>query len=182
MYRIQDFIKNSVEFSGSPFQIGLYQPVFAYNYMKWSKKTEPLVYEEAQKEFVESVEQIALAATQKFFRYLQIQTSFNLAQSNLKNSEDNLRIAEIRKKLGKISENDFSRIQLSVLNAQKALNKASMDLKNAGFELKSYINLDQDKAIELSVPLDMILFNIDMEKAFQKQNRTGKKPLCSSAG
>jgi outer membrane protein len=39
--------------------------------------------------------------------------------------------------------------------------------------LKSYINLDQDKAIELSVPLNMILFNIDMAKALQeaKQNR-----------
>ncbi|HJZ40686.1 MAG TPA: TolC family protein [Bacteroidales bacterium] len=175
MYRIQDFIKNSVEFSGSPFQIGLYQPVFAFNYMKWSKKTEPLVYEEAQKGFVESVEQIALEATKKFFRYLQIQTSYNLAESNKKNSEDNLRIAEIKRKLGKISENDFSRIQLSVLNAQKALNKARMDLKNTGFELKSYINLDQDKAIELSVPLDMILFNINMEKALQEANLNRKE-------
>jgi outer membrane protein len=175
MYRIQDFIKHSVEFSGSPFQIGLYQPVFAFNSMKWSQKTEPLVYEEAQKGFVETVEQIALEATQKFFRYLQIQTSYNLAESNRKNSEDNLRIAEIKRKLGKISENDFSRIQLSVLNAQKALNKARMDLKNAGFELKSFINLDQDKAIELSVPLDMILFNINMEKALQEANLNRKE-------
>jgi outer membrane protein len=175
MYRIQDFIKHSVEFSGSPFQIGLYQPVFAFNSMKWSKKTEPLVYEESQKGFVESVEQIALEATQKFFRYLQIQTSYNLAESNRKNSQDNLRIAEIKRKLGKISENDFSRIQLSVLNARKALNKARMDLKNAGFELKSFINLDQDKAIELSVPLDMILFNINMEKALQEANNNRKE-------
>ena len=175
VYRIQDFIKHSVEFSGSPFQIGLYQPVFAFNSMKWSKKTEPLVYEESQKDFVESVERIALEATQKFFRYLQIQTSYNLAESNTKNSEDNLRIAEIKRKLGKISENDFSRIQLSVLNARKALNKARMDLKNAGFELKSFINLDQDKAIELSVPLDMILFNINMEKALQEANNNRKE-------
>ncbi len=129
LYRIQDYIKNSVEYSGSPFQIGLYQPVFAFNYMKWSKKTEPLIYEEAQKQFVESVEEIALEATQRFFRYLQIQTNYNLAVSNLKNGEDNLRIAEIKRRLGKISENDFSRIQLSVLNAQKALNRSNMDME-----------------------------------------------------
>ena len=48
IYRIQDFIKSSVEFSGSPFQIGLYQPIFAYNSMKWQKKTEPLVYDESR--------------------------------------------------------------------------------------------------------------------------------------
>ncbi len=175
MYRIQDYIKNSVDYLGSPFQIGLYQPVFAYNYMKWSKKTEPLVYEESQKQFVESVEQIALQATQYFFRYLQIQTSFNLAQNNLKNSNANLKIAEIKRELGKISENDFSRIQLSVLNAQKAMNKARMDLKNADFELKSFINIDQHQPIELVVPLDMSLFKIDADKALEEARSNRKE-------
>jgi outer membrane protein len=173
LFYIQDYIKHSVEYSGSPFQVGLYQPVFAYNYMKWQKKTEPLVHEESQKQFIESTEQIALQATQYFFRYLQIQTNYNLAESNLKNSDNNLKIAEIKKQLGKISENDFSRIQLSVFNAQKALNKARMDLKNADFELKSYINLDQNQKIELIVPLEMILFSIDPQKALEeaKENR-----------
>jgi outer membrane protein TolC len=143
--------------------------------MKWSKKTEPLVYEESQKQFVESVEQIALQATQYFFKYLQIQTSYNLAENNLKNSNNNLKIAEIKKELGKISENDFSRIQLSVFNAQKALNKARMDLKNADFELKSYINLDQNQKIDLIVPLDMILYSIDPVKALEEAKTNRKE-------
>lgn len=173
LLRIQDFLKNSVEFSGSPFQIGLYQPVFAYNSMKWQKKTEPLIYEESQKQFNESTEQIALQSTRYFFNYLQIQTNYNLAENNLKNSMNNLRIAEIRKKLGKISENDFARIQLSVYNAQKSLNKARMDLNNADFELKSYINLDLHQKIKLIIPLDMFLFSVDQQKALEeaKANR-----------
>jgi len=174
-YRVQDYINKSVEFSGSPFQIGLYQPVFAYNYMKWQKKTEPLIYEESQKQFIESNEQIALQSTSYFFSYLQIQTNFNLAENNLKNSENNLKIAEVRRQLGKISENDFSRIQLSVFNAQKALNKARMDLKNADFTLKSYINLDQDQKIELVVPLDMILFSINPDKALAEAKANRKE-------
>ncbi len=173
LYRVQDFIKNSVEYSGSPFQIGLTQPIFAYNNMKWQKKTEPLIYEESRKQFIESTERIALQATIYFFRYLMIQTNYNLAENNLKNSNNNLRIAEVRKQLGKISENDFARIQLSVFNAQKALNKASMDLKNADFELKSYINLDQNQKIELMIPVEMYLFSVDPEKALEeaKENR-----------
>ncbi len=174
-YRVQDYINKSVEFSGSPFQLGLYQPVFAYNYMKWQKKTEPLIYEESQKQFIESNEQIALQSTRYFFSYLQIQTNYNLAESNLKNSENNLKIAEVRRQLGKISENDFSRIQLSVFNAQKALNKARMDLKNADFTLKSYINLDQDQKIELVVPLDMILFSINPDKALEEAKANRKE-------
>ncbi|MCK5101981.1 MAG: TolC family protein, partial [Cyclobacteriaceae bacterium] len=97
-----------------------------------------------------------------------IQTNYNLATSNLKNSEDNLKIAEVKRKLGQISENDFSRIQLSVLNAKKALNKSNMDLKNADFELKSYIGMDQNTNIELIIPLEMSLFFIDPQKALKE--------------
>ncbi len=165
VYRIEDFFQNNVEFSGTPISIGFVQPVFAYNHMKWSKRTEPLLYEESTKDFIESIEEISLRATRYFFNYLRIQTNFNLAQSNLKNSNVNLKIAETRRELGTISENDFSRIRLSVINATKALNKARMDLKNADFELKSYVQLEPEQEIELSMPLDIFLFNIDMDKA-----------------
>jgi outer membrane protein TolC len=177
LYRIQDFNNEYTDFSGSPFLIGFYQPLFAYNWMKWSKKTEPLVYERAQKEFIEDIEEISLYATYRFFRYLKVQTNYNLAESNLKNSDDNLRIAQTRQQLGQISENDFSRIQLSVYNAQKALNKARMDLKNADFELKSYIGLSQDQDIELVIPLNMTLFEIDPERALAEAKENRKETL-----
>jgi len=161
LYRIQDFKNNSTEFSGTPFSVGFSQPIFAHNWMRWNRLLEPLMFEQANKDFVESIEEISLWATQRFFRYLKVQTNFNLATSNLQNSRDNLKIAEAKKKLGQISDNDFSRIQLSVLNAQKALNKAQMDLKNADFELKSFVGLDQEVAIKLNIPLNIIFFEID---------------------
>jgi outer membrane protein TolC len=120
------------------------------------------------KDYIESIEDISLAATYRFFTYLRVQTNYNLAESNLKNSNDNLKIAETRRELGTISENDFSRIRLSVINAQKALNSARMDLKIADFELKSYIQLDQEQEIELSMPLDIFLFDIDVDKALEE--------------
>lgn len=168
LYRVQDFNNNTTEWSGSPFYIGFVQPIFAYNWWKWSRRTEPLVYEESQKRFIESVERVSLSSANRFFNYLRIQTNFNLATSSLKNSEDNLRIAEVKRKLGQISENDFSRIQLSVLNAKKALNKSNMDLKNADFELKSYIGMDQSTKIQLKIPLEMSLFYIDPDKALEQ--------------
>ena len=175
VYRVQDFNQNKVDYSGSPFLIGFSQPIFAYNWMKWSKRMEPLVYEEANKNFVESVEEISLAATRKFFDYLKIQTNYNLAESNLKNSMVNLKIAEEKTKLGRISENDFARIKLSVLNAQKSLNKSSMDLRNADFELKSYTGLDQDIKIKLLMPLEMVFFEIDPQKALEEAKANRKE-------
>jgi outer membrane protein TolC len=165
---IRNLNKNEIGFSGSPFVIGFTQPLFAYNWMKWYRKTEPMVYDEAQKRFVEDIEEIALNTTYRFFNYLMVQTNYRLAESNLKNSKDNLRISQTKKELGQISENEFSRIQLSVLNAQKALNQARMDLKNADFELKRYVGLEQSREVDLKIPLNISLFEIDPEKALAK--------------
>lgn len=172
--RIQDYNKDVVSFSGSPFSIGFTQPVFAINWMKWSQKTEPLVYDEAQKYFVQSIEEISLSTVYRYFKYLMVQTNYKLAESNLQNSKNNLKIAQTKKDLGKISENNFARIQLSVLNAQKALSQASMDLKNADFELKSYVGLAQDRKIELTLPLNITLFEIDRNIALE-QARANRK-------
>ncbi|MFW6370866.1 MAG: TolC family protein, partial [Bacteroidota bacterium] len=131
----------------------------------------------AQRNYIERIEEISRTATYRFFNYLRIQTNYNLAASNLKNSQDNLRIAEMKKKLGQISENDFSRIKLSVFNARKDLNEATMELKNADFELKSYIGLDQETDINLELPLNMVLFEIDSEKAVEEALENRKEPV-----
>ena len=173
--RLQDFNNSTVGFSGYPVSVGIYQPLFAYNWMKWTRMTEPLVYEEAQKRFTESIEEISYNAASRFFSYLKIQTDFSLAESNLKNSKDNLKIAQVKKELGNISENDYSRIQLSVFNAQKALNNARINLKNADYELKKYIGLDQKQAISLTIPLDMMLWEVDPDKALQESLENRKE-------
>ncbi len=173
--RLQDFNNSTVGFSGYPVSVGIYQPLFAYNRMKWSRKTEPLVYEEAQKRFIESIEEISYNATSRFFYYLRIQTDYSLAEANLKNSNANLKIAQVKQELGNISDNDFSRIQLSVLNAQKALNNAQINLKNADYELKKYVGLDQNQDISLSIPLDMILWEVDADKALAESLENRKE-------
>ncbi|MFW5831339.1 MAG: TolC family protein, partial [Prolixibacteraceae bacterium] len=103
---IRNLKNNETRYSGSPFSIGFTQPLFAYNWMKWYRKTEPMIYDEAQKRFVEDIEEIALYTTYRYFRYLGVQTNYNLAQSNLENSKDNLKISQTKKQLGQISEND----------------------------------------------------------------------------
>ncbi|MCY1723525.1 TolC family protein [Prolixibacteraceae bacterium Z1-6] len=172
---IRNLKNEETSYSGSPFSIGFQQPLFSYNWMKWYRKTEPMIFDEAQKRFVEEIEEIALNTTSRFFNYLAVQTNYNLAESNLKNSKDNLKISATKKELGQISDNDYARIELSVLNAQKALNQARMDLKNADFNLKSYIGLDQSRKIELIIPLNITLFDIDPELALAKAKENRKE-------
>ncbi len=174
---IKNLKNDETSFSGSPFSIGFRQPLFAYNWMKWYRKTEPMIYDEAQRRFIEDIEEIAIRATNLYFDYLMIQTNYDLALSNLKNSQNNLKIAQTKRELGQISENDFSRIELSVLNAQKSLNQASMALNNADFELKSYVGLDQKTDIELVIPVNISLFDIDPELAVAKAKENRKETI-----
>ena len=173
--RFQDYIQNSTQFNGSPLSFSFYQPIFAINWLKWQKKTEPLVYDEAQRNYIETIETISLSSVYRFFRFLLVQTNYNLAESNLKNSTNNLMIAQTKKDIGTISENNYARNELAVLNARKALNRARMDLKNADFELKSYIGLPLDQKIELKMPLNATLFEINPAKALEEAKLNRKE-------
>jgi hypothetical protein len=174
-YGIRNLKLNTTSFSGAPFVIGFSQPLFGYNWMKWYKKTEPMVYDEAQKRFIEEIEQISLNSTYRYFTFLSVQTNFILAETNLKNSMDNLKISQTKKELGQISENDYSRIELSVLNAQKSLNQARMELKNADFELRTYIGLKENRQLKLIIPLNISLFDINPEMALAKAKENRKE-------
>jgi outer membrane protein len=50
-----------------------------------------------------------------------------------------------------------------------------MDLKNADFELKSYIQLDPDQEIQLELPLNVSLFDIDPDEALQEAKLNRKE-------
>ena len=175
LIRIDDFERHTVAYNSSPFMIGLKQPVFGFNNKRWTKKIEPLRWEESQKYYDEQVEQISYTATQLFFDLLSIQTDVDLSQSNLKNSLSNLEIAKENKKMGKISQNDFDRINLSVFNAKKALNRATMELKIAEFNLKSYIGSDQSEEAQLIIPLQIPKLTIDTQTALDQAHANRKE-------
>lgn len=175
LIRIDDFEKHTLAYNSSPFLIGLKQPVFGFNNKQWTKRIEPLRWEESQKHYDEQTEQISYTATQLFFDLLSIQTDVDLAQSNLKNSLSNLEIAKENMRLGKISQNDFDRINLSVFNAKKALNKATMELKIAEFNLKSFIGSDQSEETQLIIPVQIPNLTIDMKTALDQAHYNRKE-------
>jgi outer membrane protein TolC len=175
LMRIDDFEKHTLAYSSSPFLIGLKQPVFGFNSKQWTKKIEPLRWEESQKYYDEQTEQISYTATQLFFDLLSIQTDVDLSQSNLKNSLSNLEIAKENKRLGKISQNDYDRINLSVFNAKKSLNRATIELKIAEFNLKSFIGSDQSEETQLVIPVQIPTLTIDMKTALDQAHSNRKE-------
>ncbi len=56
------------KYISTPLSIGLTQPLFRYNPLKWQKKTEPLKYEAAKKTFLSNIERVHTTGCYEFFQ------------------------------------------------------------------------------------------------------------------
>ena len=66
---------SSTGFAVVPFSINYSQNSLFYNEFKWNKKIEPLLYEEAKRDFIENMEQISLNTSRRYFALLKAQSS-----------------------------------------------------------------------------------------------------------
>ncbi len=151
--RFDDFIRDATLYNGTVFAVGLSQPLFQFNSLKWDKKIEPLKYRESTQEFIESMEKIATTASSLYFDLLLAQVNQSISETNLKNTNDIQGIAREKFELGKISRNEILQLQLEQLKAQKAVGTAKRDLEIATLNLKAYIGLQNDARLELQEPI-----------------------------
>ena len=164
LQRFDDFDRKNVLYNSVPFGIGYSQPMFQFNQLRWDKKIEPLKFEESKQAYIESMEQIAIRANGYFFDLLLGQVNFQIAATNLANTQNILRIAREKFEIGKISRNEILQLQLELLKAQKALGIAKRDMEIATLNLRAYTGLQQTDKINLSLPEAIIDMQVTSEK------------------
>ena len=163
---------SSTGFSVIPFSINYNQNSVFYNQFKWDKKIEPLIYEEAKREFIENMEQISLNTSRRYFALLKAQVQSKIAKSNLSNQDTLFQISKGRFKMGKIAENDLLQIELSVLNSKNSLTTNEINFKRTSQNLSRYLSLDTENIL-LNVPKELSIFKVTVKKAIEeaKSNR-----------
>ena len=159
-------------FAVIPFSINYRQNSLFYNEFKWNKKIEPLLYEEAKRDFIERMEQISLNTARRYFSLLKAQVQSKIAKSNLSNQDTLFQISKGRFRMGKIAENDLLQIELSVLNSQNEVTSNEINFKRATQNLSRYLFLDSEDIL-LNTPKELSTFTVTVEKALQeaKSNR-----------
>lgn len=153
-----------------PFSIGINQPINGYNAYKWQKEIEPAKYEEAKKDFIQTLEQVSSRAVGYFFDLVLAQINLEIAKKNYANTDTLYHIAEGRYQLGTIAENELLQMELGWLNAGAALNSAGIDLQVKQFRLRSYLGFNEKVNIELIIPNRIPDVNIDLGRALQEAN------------
>jgi outer membrane protein len=152
LQRFDDFDRHSTLYNGVPYGIGYSQPLFQFNSLKWDKKIEPLKYNESKQAYIEAQEKIAITVAGYFFDLLLAQVNLHVAELNLANTQNILKIANLKFELGKVSKNEILQLQLEQLTAKKDVGTAMRDMEIATLNLRSYIGQEGEEKIALDVP------------------------------
>jgi outer membrane protein len=178
LQRFDNFFLDNVRYSGNPAFIGLTQPLFFFNSLKWDKKIEPLRYEESKRRFVEEMEDISVEVTDLFFDLLLAQAGMDIAQKNLENNQILYDTAASKYEVGKTSENDLLQLELSVMRARQQVAKAELDLETSTLKLKSYIGMNDEENLSLLPPSEIPEFQVNTDIALAEAGRNRRATIA----
>lgn len=152
LHRLDQFSYGTRLYNSRPIRLSYTQPLFAYNRLKWMKKTEPLKYDMAKRTYLEAIEGVGIDVVNLFFNVLSAQSDLKQAESNLADRRSLLEIANKRFEIGTITKSELLQLELSVLNAEVGVGDNSLTLRNAIFRLLSYLRLPSDIDVTLVPP------------------------------
>ncbi|MEQ8705001.1 MAG: TolC family protein [Phaeodactylibacter sp.] len=164
----------STSYLSTPFAIGFQQPLFQFNALKWAKKIQPLVYEEAQREYSEDVENVAYNAAVLFFDVLVAQLNLDAARRDKRDADTLLVISRGRFDVGRIAETELLQIELSAMNADASLASSMLDLQTSTEALRNFLGIQEAVYFEPATPGRIPVFDIDADRALSlaRQNRS----------
>jgi len=153
--------------------IGIRQPIFHYNPYKWDRLIEPMKFEEAQRLYIETNEQVSITAVDHFFSLLLAQIELGIASKNYANYDTLYKIALGRYNLGKIAENELLQLELNLLKAEASVENTELDYQNKLFVFKSFLRLKDEELVELIPPAETPHFIVPAQKAIvEAKNNT----------
>lgn len=168
LYRLDQFNYDTKTYNSQPVRLRYTQPLWAYNSLKWQKKTEPIKYEKAKRAYIESMEDVALQTLSLFFSVLSAQSTYQQSVSTLKDRQYMFEIAKKRLDIGTTTKSELLQLELSLLNAQVAVENNVLTLKNQKFRLFSYLRIYNYDDIELIPPFTIPDVTVNADEVVNK--------------
>lgn len=180
LYRLDQFSPDkSVTYNSQPINISYTQPIRAFNSLKWERKIEPKRFEMAKMEYLESMENVTVYATQFFFELLLAQKELELAVNNNESTAGLYKIAQERFEIGSVSKDELLQLKLRILNNDISLRDKELALKSKMMKLRNYLGFNENVELELIVPVadfnlvlnfDEVMHNVNINSSFSISN------------
>ena len=118
LYRLDQFSYHETTWETQPLHISYTQPLKTYNALKWEKKTAPLEYQIAQKNYLANMQGIAISVTTLFFNVLEAQSNLKQSQAKMADRDSLLVTAQRRLALGTMNKAEVLQLELSVIKPE----------------------------------------------------------------
>ncbi len=158
----------SDSYQTTPISIGYQQSLNGYNALRWKTRIEPVKFERAKKELIESREALAIKAVGKFFNLAGAQIQLNIAENNLASADTLYRIGKGRFQVGTVTQDELLTFELNLLRAKQSLNVSRSEVNRAQTDLNSFLSLDENTVIRCIVPSEIPDIQIRAREAIDK--------------
>jgi outer membrane protein len=165
---------NLTTWRSSPLQIGIQQPIFSINTLRWDNQENELRTTIAEKEYNEDFEDAGIQVTQKFFDAYVAQMRVQNAALNVTINDSLLTLSRGRFDVGKIDENDLLQSELALANAQTDKANAELDYRIAMKSLGIALGFAPEESFMLVAPTDTVSIIPTVDHALReaKANRS----------
>lgn len=175
--RLDQFNYDVKTYNTVPLILSYTQPIKAYNALKWKKKTAPLEYENAQKTYLETMQDITIRVTNLFFSVLSAQEDYRQSVADFEDRTRLLEIAKKRLELGTTTKSELLQLELSLLNAKMNVNTRRLALRTCRFDLFSFLRIFDYADMDLLPPYYMPDITMDVETVLSKAYRNSSYAL-----
>lgn len=158
----------------APLLIGVSQPLLRFNQFKFDWKIAQLRNQQNTRTYAESMEDLSLQITQKFYEVVIARAELEQAQFNINVNDTFLRVARGRYNLGKIGEDDLLQTELRLMNAQNSFDQAKLNFTTSENQLKILLGVDKITNLNLLTEISLPQFEPNIDKAMSeaKKNRS----------
>lgn len=149
------------QWQSSPFGITVSQPILQPNPIGLQKAENDLQADIAERQYLESREEVAQQVSTVFFDYYAAQVQLRNADLNAAVNDTLFRLNQGRFEVGKISENDLLQSELALLRAQASQEGARLEHDRAEAAFRLALNIGPEIPLSIVVTSDVPTFTTD---------------------
>jgi outer membrane protein TolC len=163
--RNQNLDNETVEYATVPVSVGFTQSLNGYNSYAWDAKIEPLKFEQAKLDYLQSLETMSIQVANYFFNVATAEINKHIAEVNYSNADTLYRIGKGRFEIGSLTQDELLDLELSLLNARLAVSSSEISLIEARADLNSYLGIDDDFQVNCVIPSEVPDLQVPVDKA-----------------
>lgn len=159
---------SSRTYTSTPFLISITQDLLKPRTLLWDVRAQDLRANLAERQYVESREDIAVNTTSAFFDYYAASTALKNALVNAAVNDTLYTLNKGRFEVGKIGENDLLQSELQLLRARASVDGAKLERDRSESALRRLINVHGGDTLVLVTPEDVPTVDVDPELAVRE--------------